>query len=178
MGVLAIWKVLEEITIEFRKKGIAIPQNIIDDLKATKSLINIMEANKINCIEESPKISAYLGNVEAYLISEAQNMFSVERVEMWLKQIEKASHMISSNEKAKTKVQFTSKLPRNQKWVRIKPLPNLSTDKLERFAAELNLSFNLEEDGQVRIYGDSEVIKEFIKQAIKESRKNQVNNNK
>jgi hypothetical protein len=171
MAVLATWKILEEITIEFRKKGMAIPQNIIDDLKAAKSLINIMEANKISCIEASPKILAYLGNIEAYLISEAQKMFPVETVETWLKRIEKASHLINSNEVTKTKVQFTSNRPRNQKWVRVKPLPNLSIDKLETFAAELNLSFDLEEDGQVLIYGNFEVIKEFIKKVIKESGK-------
>jgi len=95
LAILAIWKVLEEIAIEFRKKDAVIPQKVMDDLKSAKSLINIMEANEVSCVEANPKIEEYLGSVEAYLISEAPKIFPSQIVENWLKQIQKASHASS-----------------------------------------------------------------------------------
>jgi len=171
VAVLAIWKVLEEIAIEFRKKGVTVPQKVLDDLKSAKSLINIMETNEISRVEASPKIAEYLGSVEAYLVSEAQNTFPPQIVEGWLKQIEKASHATNSAE-TKIESRFTSGLPRNQRWIRVKPLPNLSIDKIESLAIEAKLSFRIEDDGQMLIYGNADAIKEFIKKATAQTSKN------
>ena len=170
VAVLAIWRVLEEIAIEFRKKGVAVPQKVMDDLKSAKSLINIMEANEVSRVEASPKIAEYLGSVEAYLVSEAQNIFPPDTVENWLKQIEKASHA-SNTEESKAEPRFTAGLPRNQRWVRVKPLPNLSIDKLEALAVESKLSFRIEDDGQLLVYGKADAVKEFIKKATAQTSK-------
>jgi len=37
-----VWKVLEEIVIELRKKGVITPLNVMNDLKSAKVLINVL----------------------------------------------------------------------------------------------------------------------------------------
>jgi hypothetical protein len=169
VAALAIWKVLEEIASEFRKKGVAVPQKVIDDLKSAKSLINIMEVNEASRVEANSKIAEYLGSVEAYLVSEAQKSFPPQTVDNWLKQIEKASRSSSAKE-PKAEPRFTPRLSRSQRWVRVKPLPNLSIDKLETLAVESKLSFRVEEDGQLLVYGNENAVKEFIKKATAQTK--------
>lgn len=172
MALLAIWKVLEEIAIEFRKGNVAIPQNIMDNLRSAKVLINIVDANERSRTETTPKIAEYLSSVEAYLVSEAPKSFPPETVEAWLKQLEQASHA-SSSQGDKAELRFTPGVPRSEKWVRVKPLPNMSIEKLETFAVELKLSFRTEEDGQLLVYGNAEALKEFIKKVTIQTSKQQ-----
>ena len=169
---MAVWKVLEEICIEFRRKSVTVPQNVMDDLKSAKSLINIMQADMPGHIEANQKIAEYLGSVEAYLVSEAPKTFPPQTIENWLTQIEKANHT-TCTEETKAEPQFRSRMPRNQKWIRIEPLANLPIDKLEALATESKLSFCKEPDGQLVIYGNAESVKEFIKKATTQTKTTQ-----
>ncbi len=92
MSYDSFWKVLEEIAIEFRIKGEKTPPNVMNDLKSAKILIKVQDASETDRSETAPKIKQHLGNVEAYLITEAQRKFPPTRIDTWLKRIEKASH--------------------------------------------------------------------------------------
>ena len=87
MGYLSVWKVLEEMIIEFRKKHITIPEEVMDNLKSARTMIKILKADPCRG-ETMQKIEEYLGNVESYLISEGQKKFGQEYVEKWLKKLE------------------------------------------------------------------------------------------
>jgi len=41
MGHLAVWKIQEEMVAELRKKGIAVPEKVMNDLKTARTLIRI-----------------------------------------------------------------------------------------------------------------------------------------
>lgn len=166
--LLATWKILEEIVIEFRKKGIFVSQRAINDLKTAKSLITLMETCEKNRTEKKLQIGEYLGSVEAQLISEAQKSFSNEVVDKWLEQLKRASCEGDVEEK-KEKTGVTG-LPRGQKWIRVKPIGELSMDKLKTLADELDLSFKIQ-DEQLTVYGDVEVLKEFIKKVAAQTSK-------
>jgi len=166
MTLLSAWKVLEEIIFEFRKKELPIPKKVMDDLRSAKVLINVVEANEKGCTETDPKITEYLGNVEVYLISEAQKNFPPKTVDKWLNQLETTSCIMTAQEE-KTEPHFTPGLPRNQKWMRIKPLANLPLEKIESFALESKLSFRIEEEGQLLVYGNIDAVKEFVKKMTK-----------
>jgi hypothetical protein len=170
MTLLAVWKVLEEIVLEFRKKDITLPPKVMDNLNSAKVLINIMDATETRHIEANPKIADYLSCVEVYLISESPKNFSPETVTGWLRRLETASKA-TINEEDKAEQRFSSNLNRNQKWVHIKPLPNLSMDKIATLAMESNLSFRAEQDGQLLVYGTAEAMKEFIKKATAQTSK-------
>jgi len=160
MGYLAVWKVLEEIIAEFRKRGLTIPVDVMNDLKSAKTMIKILNADP-NRGETIQKIEEYLGNVESYLISEGQKMFGAEYVEKWLKQIDEAGRKLVNEEKKETK--FVPAVPREEKWIRVMPSKEMPVEKLKAIAEELNLSHDTQNDGYLLVCGKEEKIKEFVK---------------
>jgi hypothetical protein len=164
MGYLAVWKVLEEMILEFRKRGITIPTEVMDNLKSARIMIKILKADPSRG-ETMQKIEEYLSNVESYLISEGQKKFGVEYVDKWLKKLDEASMRFPDLEEEETR--FVPGLPREHKWIRVKPSAELPMEKLELLAKELNLSCELQGDGYLLVYGEDESLKEFVKKMAK-----------
>jgi len=160
MGYLAIWKVLEELIIDFRKKGIAVQAEIMSDLRSAKTLINVLKADPTR-VDTSQKIEEYLLKVESYVISEGQKIFGAGYVEEWLRRLDEASRKVL--EKEGEKAIFVSGLTREHKWIRVKPSDEMPLEKLEALAQESNLSYNLQKDGCLLVYGEDKCIKEFVK---------------
>lgn len=163
MGYLATWKILEEIIVEFRKKGETIPQNIMNDLKSAKTMINIMAIAEGRG-ESAQKIEQYLGSVEAYLVTAAQKTFEPARIDAWLRRLEEATcDTCSTCEVEKEEAKFISGVPRDQKWIRVKPLDSMPLEELKQLAEKTSLSSRVEEDGRLVVYGKAEDIREFVK---------------
>lgn len=158
MGYLAVWKVLEEMITDLRKRGASTPANVVNDLKSAKTLINVLRADPSR-FETSQKIEEYLNNVESYLISEGQK-FGDKYIEEWLKKLEEANRKIDEEESVS---RFVPGLPREQCWVRVKPSDEMPLDVLKALAEELNLSLEVQSDGCLLIYGGDENVKDFVK---------------
>ena len=172
MGYSETWKILEGILIEFRKKGLPIPVAVMTDLKAAKTMIKLMDAEPGKG-EMAPQTEQYLRNVESYLVTEAQANFPPERIDEWLRRLDKATVETCGcvREEVKEESRFISGLPRDQKWVRVMPITSLPADKLKQFAEESNLSLKTEKDGHLIAYGKPEDIKEFVKKMTKQAAK-------
>jgi hypothetical protein len=171
------WKILEEIIIELRKKGLATPQNVLNDLKSAKVLMKIMGVSEKDRGETAPKIEQHLGSIEAYLITEAQKHFSPARIDSWLRRLEEASCDtcqtcgVPIEKKEKAEMKFITGLPRDQKWIRVEPLASLPAEKLKQLAGETSLSFREEEDGHLTVYGSAENIRAFVKKMTEQTSK-------
>jgi hypothetical protein len=165
---IATWKLLEEMMIELKKKGLSIPPNIMEDLRAAKSMI------KLSCVENSygeaiQKAEEYTANVEAYLVTEGQKILGSEIVDKWLRRLEEANAEVCEEKKAEDK--FVTGVPRDQKWVRVEPINNLSAKRIQQIAKEQNLTVNQQKDGRLVVFGQPEVIKEFLKKMTAEAAK-------
>ncbi len=160
MGYLSIWKVLEEMTADLKRKGITIPAEMISNLRSAKTLINVLRADP-TCIETSQKIEENLLKVESFLVSEAQKKLGTEYVEKWLKKLDEAGKKLVDEEEKETR--FVPGLPRKQKWIRIKPTPELPMEKIKKLAEESNLSHEIQSDGCLLVHGKDKRIKEFVK---------------
>ncbi len=163
----ASWKLLEDMLLELKKKGATIPANIMEDLRAAKSMI------KLSCMENSQgdamqKAEEYTANVEAYLVTEAQKIISSEAVDQWLRRLEEANAEICEEPK-KEESKFVTGVPRDQKWVRVEPINNLSTERIQQIAKEQNLQVNQQKDGRLVVYGQPEDIKVFFKKMTLET---------
>jgi hypothetical protein len=159
VGYLAVWKVLEEMVTDFRKRGATVPANVVSDLKSAKTLIDVLRADPSR-LETSQKIEEYLNNVESYLISEGQR-FGEKYVEDWLKRLEDASRRFFEEEELESR--FVPGLPRGQRWVRVKPSREMPIEALKALANELSLSFDVQKDGCLLVYGEDERVKDFVK---------------
>ena len=166
---MASWKLLEDMMLELKKKGLAIPANIMEDLRAAKSMI------KLSCMENSQgeamqKAEEYTAKVEAYLITEAQKIISSEAVDQWLRRLEEANAEICEEPK-KEENKYVTGVPRDQKWVRVEPIQNLSTERIQEIAAGQNLQVDPQKDGKLLVYGQPGNIKEFLKKMTLETAK-------
>jgi len=159
MGYSSVWKVLEEMITDFRKKGLTVPTEVMDDLKSAKTLIKILKADPARG-ETAQKIEECLGNVESYLISEGAKNFGSKYVNEWLKRLDEAGKEPFDEEE---EIRFVPGLPREQKWIRVKPSSELPIEKLKSLAEESNLSYNVQNDGYLLVCGEEKHIKEFVK---------------
>jgi hypothetical protein len=175
MGYEAVWKVLEEIIIELRKKGVATPPRVMNDLKSAKVLMKIMDASEKDRGETAPKIEQYLGSVEAYIVTEAQKTFAPARIDAWLRRLEEAScdmcQTCGVEREVKVEEKFITGIPRDQNWIRVEPLASLPAEKLKQLAGETSLSFREEKDGHLTVYGSAENIKKFVKKMTEQAAK-------
>ncbi|MCS7123858.1 MAG: DUF2096 domain-containing protein [Candidatus Bathyarchaeota archaeon] len=158
MGYLTIWKILEEMITDLRKRGAHIPSNVFNDLKCARTLINVLRADPSK-LETNQKIEECLNNVEAYLISEGQR-FGDEYVNDWLRKLEEASRRMDEDESVS---RFVPGLPRGQLWVRIKPSDEMPLNMLKALAEELNLTSEEQSDGCLLVCGEERFVKEFVK---------------
>lgn len=168
MGYLAVWKVLDEIITEFRKKQLPVPERVMNDLKAARTMIKIVDASEGHG-ENSLKIDEYLGSVEAQLITEAQKHFAAEHIDKWLRRLETANCETGEDNAEETR--FIAGVPRHQKWLRVEPLANLPAEKLRQLAKETNLSVSTQNDGRMIVYGQAENLKDFVKKMTTETNK-------
>jgi hypothetical protein len=157
LGYLAVWKVLEEMIIDLRKQGVQVPSKIIEDLRFLKTLINILKADPTR-LETGGKIEEYINNIEGYLIAEGQK-FGEDYIESWLKRLEEASRTMPEEEESR----FIPGLPREQKWIRVKPSEDIPSELLRNLAGELNLSCEMQSNGFLLIYGEDEKLRSFVK---------------
>ena len=166
MGYLAVWKVLEEITTNFRKKQLPVPKSVMNDLKAAQTMIKIMNADSGHG-ETRQKIEEYLGTVEAYLVTEAEKHFTPEHIDKWLKSLETANRKMGMEKTGESR--FITGVPKDQKWLRVEPLINLPFQRLKQLAKETNLSTSTQKDGRMLVYGQAKNLKAFVKKMIRET---------
>jgi hypothetical protein len=170
MTHIATSRVLEDMIIEFRKKGLPVPINVLTDLKSARVLMKVEQVDQKSRGETTPKIDEYLSSVEAYLVTEAQKKLPPEQVDEWLRRLDAASCDTCVTEE-KEESSFITGLPRDQKWIRVEPLRSLPAEKLKQLATETNLSFRSEEDGHLIVYGRAEDIKKFVKKMTEQAAK-------
>ena len=160
MEYLAVWKVLEEMITDFRKKGVAIPSEVMNNLKSAKTMINILRADASR-IETAQRIEEYLGSVESSLVSEGQKRFGTKYAAEWLKRLDEAGRKTLAEEEEEAK--FVPALPREQKWIRVRPSPELPIEKVKTLAEQSNLAYSIQKDGFLLVYGKDEQLKDFVK---------------
>lgn len=164
MGYGEIWKILDELIIEFRKRNEPVPANIIEDLRAAKTMMQVLNADPKRT-EHIPSIEMYLGNVESYLIFVGDQKFGAEFADRWMERLRDAKKTIRIGEKEPS-LESTSKfvpgVPKGHKWLLVQVSAETPEDEIKRLAGELGLSTKVRIDGYVLVYGDDEQLKRFV----------------
>jgi len=174
MGHDEVWKALADLITEFRKRGESIPSHVMEDLRAAKTMIQVLRADPSH-IENVPSIELYLGNVESYLIFEAQKKFGSPFAEEWMQKIREARETKAEREEPEPSSKFVPGLPRAQKWVRLQVSKETPEKEIRKLAEENGLSFRMQKDSYMLVYGNEEKLKLFVKKAAEKfgSRKHQ-----
>lgn len=164
MGHEEIWKTLNDLIIEFRKKGETIPPEVMADLRAAKTLIHVLKADQTKK-ENVPTIETYLGNVESHLIFAAQAKFGSEFANRWMKKLREAREKPDVKVPAETASKFVPGLPKGQRWVRVQVSKETPKEEIEELAKESGLACKMQDDGYMLVYGEEDKLKRFIKRA-------------
>jgi len=160
MGYLAVWKIQEEMIADFRKRGAPIPDRIMKDLKSARTLIRILKAG--SCQEDTvQKIETFMANVESFLVSEGERRFGTGYVDECLKRLGEAGRKITEEDVEETR--FIPGLPRGHHWIRVKPSAELPLEKLKTLTEESKLSYEMQTDGCLLVYGKDEHVKDLVK---------------
>ncbi|MCW3996865.1 MAG: DUF2096 domain-containing protein [Candidatus Bathyarchaeota archaeon] len=158
---MASWKLLEDMMIELKKKGVAIPPHVINDLRSAKSMI-LLGCNEDSRGEVYQKAEEFSANVEAFLVTEAQKVLGSEQVDLWLRRLEEANAE-TCEVQSKEADKFITGVPRDQKWIRVEPTGDLTLELVEQAAKENNLQVKHQENGRIVVYGQPQDIKVFLK---------------
>ena len=154
------WKILADLLIELQKRGEKTPTEIMNDLRSAKTVIQVLKADPTHteCIS---RIDTYMRNVESYAIFAAENL-GLRTVEKWLKKL-KDPKRIKRKEKMETASRLILGIPRDKNWVRIQISDDTPLEAVEKLVKISELSYKIQENGQMIAYGNKENIKSFVK---------------
>jgi len=167
---VGVWRVLDDLIVEFRKRGETVPAEILEDLRSAKSLIHISRANP-SASTDATQVEVYLSNVEIYLMSRAQK-FGKIFVEQWMKRLEKArAGTIEENTSGASISKFLPGIPRDTPWVRVRISKDISRETAEAFAREFGLLTASQDEGYLLVYGRKEKLQLFIRKMTEKLRR-------
>jgi hypothetical protein len=165
-----IWKILDDLIAEFRKRGETIPPEIMEDLRSAKSFMQISRANSSRS-EDPTQIEIYLNNVEFHLIPRAQEKFGQEFVERWTKKLEKARAGTTEGDvETSTVSKFLPGIARDTPWIRVKTSQDIPPDAVKTLAKGAGLSINNKEKDYLLVYGEKRKLQRFLKKMTEKFR--------
>jgi hypothetical protein len=153
-------------TTDFKKRGITVPQNVLDDLKSAKTMLRVLKADTTQG-ETLQKIDAFLGSVESYLVSEGEKLFGEQYSKQWLKRIDQAGRRKPEEEEQEER--FVAGLLPGKQWIRIKSSKELPSDKLKKLVEASGLSYKVQADDFFLIYGEDPKLKDLVKKMAKKT---------
>ena len=160
------WKNLADLLAELQERGEKIPAEVMNDLRSAKTLIQVLKADPTHT-ENISRIDTYMRNVESYAIFAAEKR-GTETVDEWLKKLD--TKRAQKKEDQATGSRFSSGVPRDKSWMRIKISDETPLEDVKNLVNENKLSYKIQENGYMLLYGDEKNIKSFVKRLIEQFR--------
>lgn len=154
---------------ELKKSGESIPDQVMRDLRAAKTMIEIMKVEPSRT-ENLLRIEEYFSNVESYIVSAAGSRLGEQYVHKWLDKVAETQKTRQSWELQQPK-RFPVGVPRDKQWIRLKPSDDLPIEKIKRISKQLGLKSKAQDDGYILIVGADDQVREFIKKTAQQLRK-------
>jgi len=161
------WKVLADLLTELQERGEKIPADVINDLRSAKTMIQVLKADPTH-IENISRIDTYLRSVESYAIFTTEKR-GTEIVEKWLKKLEEPKR-VKDKEKKEAASRFVPRVPRDKNWVRIQISEDIPREDMEKLVKESDLSYKMQKNGYMLVYGNGENIKSLVKKLAEQFR--------
>ena len=165
----SLWKILDALVAEFRRKSGTVPQEIIDDLKSAKTMISVLNADP-SSIEIITELESLLGKIEATLLFLVEADFGKEYANEFSKRI-MDMRMGGFNQEIVSTPRFIAGIPRRAHWIRFKIDDIMGRMDVEGLAHGLGLSYKWQNNDLIIIYGDKEKIKTFIQKVAEKTDK-------
>ena len=160
------WKVLADLLTELQERGEKIPADVINDLRSAKTMIQVLKADPTHT-ENISRIDTYLRSVESYAIFAAEKL-GTGTVEAWLKKLKDTKTVKAKDRAASSR--FSLGAPRNKSWMRIKISDDTPLEDVKNLVKESKLSYKMQENGYILVYGNEKNIKSFVRRMAEQFR--------
>jgi hypothetical protein len=157
----AAWGLMSNLIAELRKSGEVIPMNVMSDLRAAKTMMEVYKVDQSHS-ESLLKIEEYLANLESYLMPVVKKRLGEEQMNMWLNSLAETQRHVPSWE-SKPHKSFPIGVPRDSKWVRIEPSNEITIEKIKHLTRQIGLKSKIQKDGNVLVFGEEQKLKLFVK---------------
>ena len=164
-----VWQILEELTLEYKRRGKTVPQEIIDDLKSAKTMIAVYERDP-SYPENVLQVESLLGKIEANLLYIAEADFGRAFADGYQKRILDA-RLVTQEKKTAPPSRFIPGIPSGEHWIRFKPTDAAERRDVEELARSLGLSSRLERNGSLILHGDEKKIKDLVQKIAEKAGK-------
>ena len=161
------WKLLADLLTELQEMGENIPADVLNDLRSAKTMIQVLKADPTH-IESISRIGTYLRTVESYTIFTMEKQ-GKENVEELLKKLN-GTERLENNKKREAVNRFVSNVPRNKNWIRIQISEDIPGEEMKKLVEENGLSYRIEKNGYILVYGDKESIRSLVKKLAEQFR--------
>lgn len=165
----ALWKLMADLVSELKKSGESIPDYVMKDLRAAKTMMEIMKADPSRT-ENLLRTEEYFSKVESHIVPAAKNKLGEQYVHEWLSKVAEAQRTRQSWEPQPPK-RFPVGVPRDKQWIRLEPTIELPMEKIKRMSKQLGLKLATQDNGCILIIGADEQVKEFVKRTAQLLRK-------
>ncbi len=156
----ALWKTLDVLIAEFRRRGGAVPQELIEDLRSAKTMMSVLKADP-SSIDTITEIEVLLGKIESTLLYLTEADLGKEFANEFSKRIMDA-RAGTADQNNVSSPRFVAGIPRGMDWIRFRRDDDMSRIDVEELAHDFGLLFKWQSKDSVIIYGDKEKIREFI----------------
>ena len=161
------WKILADLLTELQERGEKIPADVINDLRSAKTMIQVLKADPTHT-ENISRIDTYMRSVESYVIFAAEKL-GTETVEEWLKKL-KDTETVKKKEDRAAGSRFSLGAPRDKSWMRIKISDDTPLEDVKNLVKESKLSYKMQKNGYILVYGNGNNIKSFVRMMAKQFR--------
>ena len=161
------WKILADLLTELQERGEKIPADVINDLRSAKTMIQVLKADPTHT-ENISRIDTYMTGVESYIIFAAEKL-GTETVEEWLKKL-KDTETVKKKEDRVAGSRFSLGAPRDKSWMRIKISDDTPLEDVKNLVKESKLSYKMQKNGYILVYGNGNNIKSFVRMMAKQFR--------
>lgn len=165
----AVWKQLDALIIEVRKKGSAISQAVIDDLKSARTLISVHTVDPTST-DTIMQIEEYLRKVEAYLLFLAEADHGEAYAAEVMRRIG-ASRRPGVDEAGPDASRYIAGITPGQHWVRLDLRDTVPREELSVLAADAGLSLTMQGAHHAVIRGDKDKVKALLRRVAAKTRR-------
>jgi hypothetical protein len=155
---------MEELMVELRSKGAAIPPEIVDDLRSARTLTAIYRRDP-TALSIEAELASYMAKVEPILLYLAESGIGKEHADSWQMKINDARTETRAGPAQAPR--FVLGVSKGDHWIRIKVADLLSEGDLKEMLERLNLSAKPQEDGYLLVYGDEGNVKTLVREIRK-----------
>lgn len=159
------WLILVDLLTDLRRKEKQIPKEIPQDIRLTKTTINLYKADPENpdMLKELKRINDFINSIQDTLLDIAEEVGEDYKKE-WTDKLLRASRGEKVVKKEETSPKFVVGAPAGFTMVRVTFKEPISEERLNDIAEEYGIIIEYEEDDIIAIYGDKDSVKGSLKE--------------